>query len=414
MKKRVIAAMMAVLLVAMTGCSAQKVDTAAEGTEGEETAETAQSEETADAGASTSQEDYDSLEGITIGLTAAQSGSNKTIGQFVINGAQLAIDEINAAGGVLGKQLNLVIEDEGESSQTAVNAVNKLLSRSDVSAIMGPTTSSYCLAASPFVEEKQIPFVAGGSSANIPLEGNPYMWQNRMTDDQSGLIMATACVETLGISNPAIMYSTESFGTGLKDQTVAALADMGIEVDESNIYGFNADEKQFSPILTQILNSDVDGIIAACHTNPASLIVAQANDVGIDLPCIGSNAFSSIVCREAAGELADGWYSITDWTENGQSGKAAEFAEAYRAAYDAESDLVSVAAYDQVYILADAIERAGSAAPQAINDALGTISDLEGAMSVYTYHDTHCLSTSQMLTVNENALSVLVERISIE
>lgn len=409
MKKRVLFAIAAA--VAMSGCSAQKVDTAtAQTTAQSQQADTAAADGTEGAAAS----DFDSMAEVTIGLVAAQSGSNKTIGQFVMNGTELAIEEINANGGVLGKQLKLVIEDEGESSQTAVNAINKLLSRNDVSAILGPTSSSYCLAGSPFVAEKKIPFIAGGSSANIPAEGNPYMWQNRMTDDQSGLIMAKACVEKLGIKNPAIMYSTESFGTGLKDQTVAALKTMGVEVKDSNIYGFNADEKQFGPILSQILNSDVDGIIAACHTNPASLIVVQSKDVGIDLPCIGSNAFSSIVCRQAAKELADGWYSITDWTENGQEGKAKEFAMAYRAKYDAESDLVAVSAYDQVYLLASAMEAAGSSGPEAVNTALGEISGLEGAMSVYTYHDTHCLSTSQMLTINKDTQSVLVEKISID
>ncbi|MFT3982837.1 MAG: ABC transporter substrate-binding protein [Lachnospiraceae bacterium] len=408
MKKRLLCLLVGVLFV--TGCSARKVDTQTEDGAANSNAST-------NASSSESQEvvtDYDSLDEITIGLTAAQSGSNKTIGGFVINGAELAIEEINSNGGVLGKQLKLVIEDEGESSQTAVNATNKLLSRTDLSAIMGSTSSSYCLASSPFIEDRKIPYIAGGSSANIPAEGNEYMWQNRMTDDQSGYIMAKACVEKLNIKNPAILYSTESFGTGLKDQTVAALGEMGIEVSESNVYGFNADEKQFGPILSQIQNSDVDGIIAACHTNPASLIVVQSKDVGIDLPCIGSNAFSSIVCREAAKELADGWYSITDWSENGQTGKAKEFAEAYREKYDAESDLVAVSAYDQVYILANAMESAESADPEKINEALGATSDFEGAMSNYTYHDTRCLSTSQMLTINEDTKSVLVEKIYVE
>lgn len=409
MKKIIAIALTACLL---TGCSLQKVEndnSTEQNQNGEKQNETIKEESS-----NSSSGDYDSMKEITIGLVAAQSGANKTIGQFVINGTELAIKEINEKGGVLGKQLKLVIEDEGESSQSAVNATNKLLSRTDISAIMGSTSSSYCLAASPFVAEKEIPFMAGGSSANIPKEGNPYIWQNRMTDDQSGLIMARAYVENLKLKNPAILYSTESFGTGLKDQTVEALKEIGIEVAENNIYGFNADEKQFGPILSQIQNSDVDGIIAACHTNPASLIIVQSKDVGLELPCIGSNAFSSIVARQAAKELADGWYSITDWTENGQSGRAKEFAEAYRAEYENESDLVAVSAYDQVYLLANAIETADSSSPAAINEALGKTTNFEGAMSVYTYQESHCLSTSQMLTINEDALSVLVEKISVK
>lgn len=357
---------------------------------------------------------YDQRDDITFGLVAAQSGANKTIGQFVINGAQLAVEEINAKGGVLGKELRLVIEDEGENAQSAVNATNKVLSYEEVSAVVGSIGSSNCLAVSPAVLEKKIPYMAGGSSANIPLEQNPYMWQNRMTDDRSGFIMAKAATEILGMSNPAIMFSTESFGTGLKDQTIAALAALGVEVQESNVYGFNAEEKQFGPILSQIINSGVDGLIAACHTNPASVIVIQAKDAGIDLPCLGSNAFSSIVTRQAAAELADGWYSVTDWTAEGQTGRGKEFADAYQAKYNAESDLVAVAAYDQVYLLANAVKAAGTADPAAINDALALTKDFEGAMSKYTYHKNHCLSTSQALTLNENVKAVLVEKLYID
>lgn len=420
MKKRVFMSLVMAAALMMSACSAQKVDTTEQAATQEVSTETA--EETTPVASTTevtateaSADEYDSRETITFGLVAAQSGANKTIGQYVINGVNQAVEEINAAGGVLGKELVVVIEDEGESAQTAVNATNKLLSYPEVSGIIGSTGSSYCLAVSPDIKEKQIPYMAGGSSANIPLENNEYMWQNRMTDDQSGIIMAKSAVGKLGMKNPAIMYSTESFGTGLKDQTVAALKDIwGIEVAESNIYGFNADEKQFGPIFSQILNSDVDGIIAACHTNPASVIVMQAVDAGIELPCLGSNAFSSIVCRNSAKELADGWYSVTDWTAEGQTGRGKEFADAYMEKYQLESDLVAVSAYDQVYLLANACETAQSCAPAAINEALAQTKDFEGAMSTYTYHDTHCFSTNQALTLNENVKAVLVEKVTLE
>ncbi len=408
MKKMSLMALLLAALTIFSACSVQPVDNTG-------TASTTPS--TTTGGASTTPSGgsgYDSRDTITFGLVAAQSGANKTIGQYVINGAKQAVDEINANGGLLGKTLKLVIEDEGENAQTAVNATNKILSYAEVSAVVGSIGSSNCLAVSPAVAEKKIPYMAGGSSANIPKEGNAYMWQNRMTDDQSGKIMAKAATEILKMKNPAIIFSTESFGTGLKDQTVAALKEMGVEVDEKNIYGFNADEKQFGPILSQIMNSDVDGLIAACHTNPASMIVMQVADSGLELPCLGSNAFSSIVCRQAAGETADGWYSVTDWTENGQTGRGQEFAEAYRKLYDIESDLVAVSAYDQVYLLKNAVETAGSADPEAINNALGQTKDYEGAMSKYTYHDTRCLSTSQALTINKEVKAVLVDKIFID
>ncbi|HCA29396.1 MAG TPA: hypothetical protein DEP23_07450, partial [Ruminococcaceae bacterium] len=90
-----------------------------------------------------------------------------------------------------------------------------------------------------------------------------------MTDDQSGILLAKAATENLGMKNPAILYSTESFGTGLKDQTLAALKNLGIEVPEKNLFGFVVDEKNFTPLITQIQNSGCDGLIAIGHQMPA-------------------------------------------------------------------------------------------------------------------------------------------------
>lgn len=418
MKRRLIIAMLLALALLASSCTTAVPSTTAVTTPNAATTAPAGTTQTGGtsstaATAPASGSVYDTRADITFGLVCALTGTSKQVGEYVQNGAELAVAQINAKGGLLGKTLKLVIEDEIDSASTALAANTKILNDPRVSAVIGSVGSTNNLAVMPTVLEKKIPYFAGGSSAKIPLEKNPYVWQTRMTDDQSGLIMAKAAVNILKMKNPAIMYSTESFGTGLKDQTVAALKALGVTVKEANIYGYNAEEKQFNPILSKIDTSDVDGLLAFGLTAPSMLIATQVKAAGIDLPLLGSNSFSSIVVRTAAKEDSNGWYSVSDWTAEGQTGVGKDFADAYLAKYKVESDLVSVSAYDAVNLLAKAVTTAGSADPAKINEALKLIKNEAGAMTTYTYKDTHCLSTSQCLTVNKDLKSVLVEKITI-
>ena len=126
------------------------------------------------------------------------------------------------------------------------------------------------------------------------------------------MLLSKAAAQVIGKKHPAILYIAESFGTGLMTQTVRALKNLGIAVPESNLYAHNPDEKQFSPILTQIINSDADGLIGISHQMPAAGITMQATAAGIDIPLLGSSSFASVVCRETAKEAADGWMVVAD------------------------------------------------------------------------------------------------------
>ncbi|GHS87605.1 amino acid-binding protein [Synergistales bacterium] len=347
---------------------------------------------------------------VTFGAVAPLSGTNIMVGDFVKNGILLAQKHINERGGILGKELKIVFEDEVDNLQASVNAMTKVMNYPDVVAFFGSTYSAYCIAASPIVLQNKITMFAGGSSANIPKEKNPYVWQVRMTDDQSGLLMAKAATQIIGMKNPAILYIQESFGTGLMTQTVAALKNLGVEVKEQNLYAHNPDEKQFSPILTQIMNSDVDGLIGIDHQMPAAIISMQATAAGIDLPLLGSSSFASVVARETAKEAADGWMGVADWTPDVTTPAGKAFAESYREEYKGkpDSDMPAVTAYDSLILFAEACKIANTTTDkEAINNALQKIKAFPGAMSTYSYADNHCFSTSQFLTVNENSRAVL-------
>lgn len=246
---------------------------------------------------------------VKFGVTAALTGTNKMVGDQVKNGATLAMEYVNANGGILGKKLELVFEDEIDNQQASVNAMTKIMEYPDVVAFYGSTASGNCIAASSIVLKKQVPMIAGGSSANIPKEKNPYVWQTRMTDDQTGKVMAKVATETLKMKNPAILFSTESFGTGLKDQTVKALKELGIEVKAENMFGYVVDEKNYAPIITQIQNSGCDGLIAIAQQKPAVNIVNQIDAAGVEMPLLGSASFACDVVFTNCGQASNGWYS---------------------------------------------------------------------------------------------------------
>lgn len=404
--RRLIALTMALAMTVMAGCSTTApTQPAASGTASAavSTAASASTESKASAG-------FDGS--VTFGVVAPITGTNKMVGEYVVNGAKLALKEINDAGGINGKELKLVFEDEVDNQQASVNAMVKIMNYPDVVSFFGSTYSANCIAASPNVREKKIPMFAGGSSANIPKDANPYVWQARMTDDQSGMLLAKAATQNLEMKNPAILYSTESFGTGLRDQTVKALKKLGITVPEKNQFGYVNDEKNFAPMIAQIQNSGADGLIAIGNQMPAAVICQQIDASGLDMPMIGSSSWASAVCRQNAGASADGWYGVADWTVEVTTEEGKKFAQTYKDTYKADSDMPAVAAYDSIMLFKKACEIAKTTTDkEAINNALKEIKDYKGAMSTYTYAENHCFSTSQFLTLNKNGLATMIDTV---
>ena len=328
---------------------------------------------------------------IRIGLICPVTGTSKAIGDYQQNGFNLAMEEINAAGGILGKKIVGVIADEVDNMQSAVNAHMLLLSDDSIMGIVG------------------VPYIAGGSSSGITDEGSDYVWMVRPTDVYQGQVLADVAIEVLGMQNPAIMYSTQSSLMALQERLVAALQERGIEVDPGNLYGFPEEEQNYA----QIQNSDADGLICLTNVLPASIICQQFEIAGIDLPHMGQTSYSGAVCRENAGSAADGWYSVADWTPEVTEGVAKHFEDAYRAKYGAASDLGAVCAYDGLYLLKAACEIANTTTDrEAINNALYEISELEGAISTYTYLGDHNLNTSLYVTRNEDGLAVMIDKIT--
>lgn len=356
---------------------------------------------------------YDQLDKIYIGITATLTGKQSQSGNNALNGAKLAVKQINEAGGLLGKQVELVYEDEGEDQQTAVNACAKLLTNEDLTAFWGGNNSSYGLAYLDMVKDAEVVFFVGGSSAKIHNEGNcDWAWQSRMTDASVGPIIARASVEELAMKKPIILASTDSFGSSLAENIKKTLEE-AYGITGVEILSYNVGDTQFGTQIAKIQNSDADGLIAtSTQSADAACIINQVAEAGLEIPCIGSNGFSTSTTLNTAGEAANGWYTVTDWSNLSTNDAAAAFESAYVEEYGVASDMQCAYCYDSIMLIAEGIRIAGSQDPKAVNEALKTIENYQGAMSLHTYHENHSFATSLVFVHVEDGKCVPVSNVS--
>ena len=352
---------------------------------------------------------------VKIGVVTAVTGSNSLVGEEAQEGVQLAIDEINAAGGVLGHNLEMVVADEVDNLEMSVLATQELLANDDVMGILGSMYSTYCIAAIPAVEATGVPFISMGSSSGVSNEKGEYVWQDRPLDTAQGAVLADYVVNELGCKNPAIMYSTQSALLSLAEQTIAALKNAGLELTEANEFAFPEDESNYAPYISQIMDGDYDCLIAMANQAPAAVICQQVQAAGLspdDMPLIGSTSFCSNVCITNAGAAADGWYSISDWCPGGSNDVAAQFEENYTAySGRAISDLAAVCVYDGVYILAKAMEAAGTVEDRAaINAAMKDV-EYQGAISYFKYNEDHSFATALTITQNTDGKPAAIKAV---
>ena len=358
-----------------------------------------------------------SAETVKIGLVTAVTGSNSLVGEEATEAANLAIQEINDAGGVNGQMLELVITDEVDNLEMSVLATQELLSNDEISAIVGSMYSAYCIAAMPSVAEVGMPFLSMGGSVGVAEEKNPYTWQVRPLDSALGVILADFAVNTLGCSKPAIMHSTQSTFASEAEHLIAAFEDNGVEITDANVFAFPEEESNYTPYVSQVMAGDFDCLIALANQAPAAVICQQVQAAGLTsdmMPLIGSASFCSSVCMANAGEAADGWYSVTDWIPGGYNETGAAFEEAYLAAnpHRTSSDLASACVYDGIYVIAEAMRLAGTTTDrEAINEAMKEI-DFEGCISDFSYYDDHSFANTMNVTQNVDGVVTAVDVIT--
>jgi len=320
---------------------------------------------------------------IKIGMMAESTGPNAEVGVNQMNGAKMALEEVNKAGGVMGRMLELRVEDNQSTNPGSVLALSKLTSGNDLTALIGSVRSTQIQAVSPTVLKVGLPMIIGGTDYGLTHANNPWVFRARPNDSYSAKVISDYGVNTLKLKKWAIVHSTDSFGNGGKNILTESLKGMGIT--PVTVQGFTSNSQDFTPIVLAIKQSGADVISSyIASATDVGIFAKQLRQLGVTAAWVGSPSMATDTALKLAGEALHGTYSISDFAIE-SSPEAKAYAKSYKEKYNLEPDLFSSWAYDAVKLLATAIKAANSTKPDDIRKALHAIKGYKGAEGTYNF-----------------------------
>ncbi|MEY2408684.1 MAG: branched-chain amino acid transport system substrate-binding protein [Verrucomicrobiota bacterium] len=320
----------------------------------------------------------DNADVIKVGEFASLTGKEAAFGQASHKGTVLAIDEINAAGGVLGKQLKLVYEDNRTTPGESATIVKKLISREKVVAVLGEVASGRSLEAAPICQQYKIPQISPSSTNPKVTEMGDYIFRVCFIDPFQGRVLAEFAKDTLKTKQVALLYDASSpYSVGLaKFFRDKFTADGGTIITEKS---FNSGDKDFKPQLTAIKAASPQAIFVPCYYTEAGLIVVQARQLGLTVPLFGGDGWEAPELLQIGGAAMEGTYYSTHFSAEDAAPAPKAFVTKFKAKNNNEvPDSMAALGYDSVYVLADAIKRAGTTDGPKLRDALAATKDFEG------------------------------------
>ena len=329
---------------------------------------------------------------IKVGQLAAVTGDFAAYGVAEWESVKIAVEEINKAGGVLGKPLELIMYDCRTRQEDTVNAARRLVEQDKVTAVIGPNGSGLCIAAAPIFNRGRVPNIGTlptNPQVTVDESGKvrPYNFRICFLDPYQGAIMAQFSAQDLKATKAALLYDVSSdYSQGQREFFIKNFERFGgkIVADE----GFRGEDVDFRSQLTNMKNSGADVFIYPFMGKSLPLAVKQARELGITTPIVGGDGYGDFMWEIAGDALGDTyWVSHVDRYDPALAG----FFESYLAHTGTECKefLNGVLAYDCVYWLKDAIERAGSDDPEKVRDALEKTDGLKLLHCVLTMDENH-------------------------
>jgi branched-chain amino acid transport system substrate-binding protein len=314
---------------------------------------------------------------IKVGEFASLTGSEATFGQSSHKGTQMGVDDLNAAGGILGKKIQLLTEDDQSQAGQPATVVRKLISSDGVVAILGEVASSKSLEAAPICQENKIPMISPSSTNPKVTETGDYVFRVCFIDPFQGTVMANFARKTLKLQNVAVLTDVKSdYSLGLaKFFKQSFIADGGKIVTEQN---YSGGDKDFSAQLTAIKSDNPDGIFVPGYYTEVGLIALQARQLGVTVPMFGGDGWESSSLVPIGGKALEGCCFSTHYSPQDTSPAVQGFVKEFQAKYGEIPDAMAALGYDSVMILADAMKRASSTDGAKVRDALAATKDFPG------------------------------------
>ena len=304
---------------------------------------------------------------IKIGGIFPLSGSVAVYGTECRNGVELAINEINAAGGINGKMLELVAEDDEGSPEKSVNAYKKLVTKDKCSIIIGSLTSGCTAAISSLAQAQKVLLLAPAATQTDITDAGDYVFRACFIDPFQGTVGGKFALEDLGAKNAAVLYDVQNdYSIGLYENFKVVFEQGGGKVVAEESY--STGDKDFNAQLTKIKTTNPDVVYLPDYYGTVALIAKQLRAQGINAPIVGADGWEGII-DNAGDEVLNGFYS-NHYAADSTDGKVVTFVNSYKAKYGSTPVSFAALGYDCVYLLKDAMGAAKSADSTTLKDQL--------------------------------------------
>jgi branched-chain amino acid transport system substrate-binding protein len=319
-------------------------------------------------------------ETVKVGVLLPLTGSQAKFGEIEKRSYEMAAEEINAKGGVNGKKIELLFEDDTGKPDVGRSGVEKLISRENVPVLTGGYSSSVTAAAAPVAQQFKVPFViCTGSADDVTEKGYDYVFRvNPPASEYPNAVKSFLQAVAKDVKTVALLYENSAFGQSSSKSFEEDAKGAGLKIIVKE--GYQAGAIDFKPVLTKVKAANPDMIYMVSYVMDASLLMRQSKELHINPKMFvgGGAGFTLPEFAKSAGDAADGVYSATLWVETLPFPGAKQYSANFKKKYGSETEYHGAEAYATMYVVADALKRAKSITPKDVRDAL-TMTDMKTA-----------------------------------
>lgn len=319
---------------------------------------------------------------IKVGVYGDLTGQTSSFGQSTKNGAQMAADEVNAAGGINGRQIQVVVEDDQGEPGKAATVVQKLINQDQVRALIGEVASSNSIAAAPAAQDAKVPMISPSSTNPKVTQIGDYIFRVCFIDPFQGEVMAKFAANTLHAKRAAILFDSNSdYSKGLIQFFKQSFTKLGGEIVAEQAYAQR--DRDFTGQLTQIRSANPDVIYVPGYYQEVGVIAKQSKQLGIKAPLLGGDGWDSPQLWDLGGDALNGDYISNHYSVDDPSPMIQDFVKRYKAKYNGVApDALAALGYDAMMVLVDSIKRAGGTDCQKLRDAIAQTTNFKGVTGV--------------------------------
>ena len=351
---------------------------------------------------------------VRVGVFMSLTGSTANFGISSVNGIKMAADEINAAGGINGKLVELLVQDDRSDASEAATIVTKFVTQDQVHAVLGEVASSRSIAAAPIAQNAKVPMLTPSSTNPEVTKKGDYIFRSCFIDPVQGAAIAQFAAKTLNAKTAAIMVDRKNdYSTGLEKVINETFTRMGGKIVA--VQSYQEGDQDFNAQLTSLKGSNPEVIFVPGYYNDVGLIAKQARDKGITVPLIGGDGWDSTQLYAIGGTALNGSYFTNHYSPYDTDPKVQKFVNDYKALYNSLPDALAATAYDAAKIMFDAIKRAPSLEGAAIRDALAATKEFPGVTGTVTFNENRdAVKPIVMIEIKDGGTYAVKERVTVE